>query len=86
MASDGARAVELKNKGNQAFKEHDWDAAIEFYTKAIELNDKEPTFYTNRAQVRMTSPRNTWEVQTDENMFTGANKGGSIWSCDCGRY
>ena len=44
-------AVDLKNKGNKAFAAGDWPAAIDFYTKAIELNDKEPTFYTNRAQV-----------------------------------
>lgn len=44
-------AVALKDKGNAAFKEHDWPTAIEFYTKAIETYDKEPSFYTNRAQV-----------------------------------
>lgn len=41
----------FKNQGNKAFSAHDWPTAIEFYTKAIELNDKEPTFFTNRAQV-----------------------------------
>lgn len=45
-------AIELKNKGNDAFKAHDWPTALEFYTKAIETYDKEPSFYTNRAQVR----------------------------------
>jgi serine/threonine-protein phosphatase 5 len=44
-------AVELKNQGNKAFKEHDWAGAVSFYTQAIEKNDQEPTFYTNRAQV-----------------------------------
>ena len=44
-------AVALKNKGNDAFKAHDWPTALEFYTKAIETYDKEPSFYTNRAQV-----------------------------------
>jgi hypothetical protein len=44
-------AVALKEKGNAAFKAHDWQGAIEFYTKAIENYDKEPSFYTNRAQV-----------------------------------
>jgi serine/threonine-protein phosphatase 5 len=44
-------AVELKEKGNKAFKEHDWDSAISFYTQAIEKNGQEPSFYTNRAQV-----------------------------------
>ncbi len=44
-------AVTLKNKGNDAFKNHDWNGAIEYYTQAIESNPTEPTFYTNRAQV-----------------------------------
>ena len=46
-------AVALKNKGNDAFKAHDWPTAIEFYTKAIEANDKEPTYNTNRAQANI---------------------------------
>lgn len=45
-------AIELKNKGNAAFKAHDWPTALDLYTKAIETYDKEPSFYTNRAQVR----------------------------------
>ena len=49
-------AVAFKNEGNKAFAAHDWPAAIQLYTKAIELNDKEPTFYSNRAQVSY-SPR-----------------------------
>lgn len=46
-----AEAVELKNKGNEAFKNKDWPTALDFYSRAIEKNDKEPAFYTNRAQV-----------------------------------
>jgi len=46
-----AEALTLKEQGNKAFKDHDWANAISFYTQAIDLNDKEPTFYTNRAQV-----------------------------------
>ncbi|OJD29196.1 serine threonine protein phosphatase ppt1 [Diplodia corticola] len=46
-------AVALKEKGNKAFKEHDWPAAIDFYTQAIEVYDKEPSFYTNRAQANI---------------------------------
>ncbi|QIX02042.1 hypothetical protein AMS68_007559 [Peltaster fructicola] len=46
-------AVAMKNKGNDAFKAKDWPTAIEFYTKAIELNDKEPSFFTNRAQANI---------------------------------
>ena len=49
-------AVALKDKGNKAFKEHDWLAAVDFYSKAIEANGKEPLFYTNRAQVTGFTP------------------------------
>ena len=48
---DKELAIELKNKGNAAFKAHDWPTALDFYTKAIEKCDQEPSFYTNRAQV-----------------------------------
>ena len=47
----GEEAVALKDQGNKAFKEHDWPTAVDFYSKAIDLNDKEPTFFTNRALV-----------------------------------
>ncbi|KAJ9622383.1 Palmitoyl-protein thioesterase 1 [Taxawa tesnikishii (nom. ined.)] len=46
-------AVELKNKGNEAFKKGDWATAVECYTKAIEKNPNEPSFYTNRAQANI---------------------------------
>jgi serine/threonine-protein phosphatase 5 len=46
-------AVAKKEKGNEAFKAHNWLSAIDFYTQAINLYDKEPSFYTNRAQVSM---------------------------------
>ncbi|KAH8174130.1 PPP5 TPR repeat region domain-containing protein [Sarocladium implicatum] len=48
-------AVEFKNQGNKAFLSGDWPHAIELYTKAIELNDKEPLFLTNRAQAYIKS-------------------------------
>lgn len=51
MASALDKAVAFKNDGNKAFSAHDWPKAINLYSKAIELNNKEPTFYTNRAQV-----------------------------------
>lgn len=52
MPSPQEEATELKNKGNEAFKKQDWPAAVEYYTKAIEKYDQEPSFFTNRAQVR----------------------------------
>lgn len=56
-------ANELKQKGNQAFKEHDWPNAVRFYTEAIEANDKDPSFYANRAQVDILSPRSITETK-----------------------
>jgi len=50
---DRAAATALKVKGNEAFAHHDWPAAIDFYTKAIEKYDADPTFYSNRAQTNI---------------------------------
>lgn len=36
-------------KGNQAFKEKQWQKAIGLYSEAIKLNDKNGTYYSNRA-------------------------------------
>lgn len=54
MASAVDQATAFKNDGNKAFAAHDWLKAIDLYTKAIELNGKEPTYFTNRAQVCLT--------------------------------
>ncbi|KAI9898238.1 hypothetical protein N3K66_006598 [Trichothecium roseum] len=43
-------AVDLKNEGNKAFVSGDYPSAVQLYSQAIEANDKEPTFFTNRAQ------------------------------------
>lgn len=47
----------MKQKGNTAFANHDWPTAVDFYTQAIEKNDKDPSFYCNRAQVWTVRPR-----------------------------
>jgi serine/threonine-protein phosphatase 5 len=57
MTSPEEQAVAFKNDGNKAFAAHDWPAAIALYTKAIELNDKEPVYYSNRAQVCFRVPQ-----------------------------
>lgn len=44
-------AVEFKNQGNKAFSHGDYPTAITFYSKAIDADASEPTFFTNRAQV-----------------------------------
>ncbi|KAF5734563.1 Toc64 family protein [Tripterygium wilfordii] len=38
-----------KEKGNQAFKEKQWQKAINYYTEAIKLSRKSATYYSNRA-------------------------------------
>jgi serine/threonine-protein phosphatase 5 len=44
-------ATALKQQGNKAFTHHDWPAAVDFYTQAIEKYDRDPSFFCNRAQV-----------------------------------
>ena len=51
MTAAGEEATAYKQKGNQAFAAHDWPTAIDFYSQAIALNDQDPSFYCNRAQV-----------------------------------
>ncbi|KAF2711182.1 serine/threonine-protein phosphatase-like protein 5 [Pleomassaria siparia CBS 279.74] len=53
MGNPPADAIELKNKGNEAFKKQDWAGAVAFYTQAIDKFDQEPSFYTNRAQANI---------------------------------
>lgn len=48
-------ATALKLQGNKAFGQHDWPTAVEFYTQAIDKYDREPSFFSNRAQVRCDS-------------------------------
>lgn len=40
----------MKNKGNAAIAQKDWRKAVEYYDKAIELDDTQAVFYSNRAQ------------------------------------
>lgn len=47
MNEEAAEAA--KEKGNIAFKEKQWQKAINFYTEAIKLNGKVATYYSNRA-------------------------------------
>ncbi|THG14679.1 hsp70-Hsp90 organizing protein 1 [Camellia sinensis] len=46
-----AQAQKEKEAGNAAYKKKDFDTAIERYTKAIELDDEDISFLTNRAAV-----------------------------------
>lgn len=40
-----------KGKGNIAYREKQWPKAINLYTEAIKLNEKNATYYSNRAAV-----------------------------------
>ena len=44
-------SVKLKEAGNKAYGAKDFERAIDLYSKAIELNDKDHTYFSNRAQV-----------------------------------
>lgn len=50
-SADLEAATALKVRGNKAFAEHEWPTAIELYTQAIAKYDREPSFFSNRAQV-----------------------------------
>jgi len=47
--SDTEKAQDFKAQGNEFFKKKEYLKAIEFYTKAIELNPIDPSYYANRA-------------------------------------
>ncbi|KAI8608069.1 TPR repeat-domain-containing protein, partial [Chytriomyces sp. MP71] len=42
-------AKEYKTQGNRLFGEKKYVEAVEFYTKAIAINNKDAVFYANRA-------------------------------------
>ncbi|PYH90803.1 hypothetical protein BO71DRAFT_412282, partial [Aspergillus ellipticus CBS 707.79] len=46
-------SFELKEKGNQLFKEGDYSGAEEMYSQAILKTPTEPTFFTNRSLTRL---------------------------------
>ncbi|KAG4972997.1 hypothetical protein AAZX31_11G030300 [Glycine max] len=46
-----AEALKEKDAGNAAYKKKDFDTAIQHYTKALELDDEDISYLTNRAAV-----------------------------------
>lgn len=67
MASqDVEAATALKVQGNKAFVQHEWPAAVDFYTQAIEKYDQEPSFFSNRAQVRRAFPSRVGDTPMED--------------------
>ncbi|SCV02960.1 LAMI_0H04368g1_1 [Lachancea mirantina] len=48
-AGNAAKALEFKNSGNVCIKEQNFPQAVEFYSKAIELDDRQSIYLSNRA-------------------------------------
>ncbi|PGG99743.1 hypothetical protein AJ79_08432 [Helicocarpus griseus UAMH5409] len=46
-------AYELKARGNERFKEGDYSGAEDLYSQAIQKNSRDPSFFNNRALVRI---------------------------------
>lgn len=56
-----AQAQKEKEAGNAAYKKKDFEPAIQHYSKAIELDDEDISFLTNRAAVYLEMGRvSTW--------------------------
>lgn len=53
MTDSKQEALKLKDQGNQYLKEQKYDDAIACYSKAIELDNQNAVFYSNRAQVHI---------------------------------
>jgi stress-induced-phosphoprotein 1 len=51
MRERKAKAQKQKEAGNAAYKKKDFDTAIQHYTNALELDDEDISFLTNRAAV-----------------------------------
>ena len=44
-----AESLRLKEEGNQAYKNRDYQKAMKLYSQAIKANPNDPNFYSNRA-------------------------------------
>ena len=70
--------IALKEKGNQAFISRDYPKAIDYFTKAIELDPTNPTLYSNRSAANlelddyaMAIKDAEKAIQTDPKFFKG---------------
>lgn len=67
MAKSSSKFNDYRDAGNKAFKAGDWGKAIESYTKALKLNDKDATIYSNRSAAYLKKGEN-------ENALSDAEK------------
>lgn len=51
------QAAEFKDKGNSYVKSKDYEAAIKMYSRAIELCNDDPIYYSNRSQCYLSSEK-----------------------------
>ncbi|GFY84559.1 pleckstrin homology (PH) and lipid-binding START domains-containing protein [Actinidia rufa] len=58
-----------KEKGNAAYKKKDFEAAIQHYAKAIELDDKDISFLTNRAVVYLEMGQSSDVFEQEQNVI-----------------
>lgn len=64
LSPEQKQAVELKEKGNDAYKHKRFDEALNFYSQAIELDPQNMLLYTNKAGTY--SHMHTINVNTNE--------------------
>jgi len=60
------RALAHKNLGNEAFKAQDWLSAIEHFTNAIEEDDTDKVFFSNRSAANLSMKRTADAVDDAE--------------------
>ena len=75
MGAPTDEATKLKDQGNNAFRNQEWDKALEFYTKAIEAYNAENSLYTNREQVTSI----TCCIKESVKLLQDINKDRKIW-------
>jgi len=54
---DKDTAAQLKANGNSSYAKKEWESAINFYSKAIEINPVDETYYSNRSACYMALKR-----------------------------
>ncbi|OIT33300.1 PREDICTED: outer envelope protein 64, chloroplastic [Nicotiana attenuata] len=71
--SKEASAEMAKEKGNQAYKDKQWQKAIGFYTEAIKLNGNTATYFSNRAAAYL-EMRNFIQAEADSSKAIDLDK------------